>query len=51
MLQAAPTNPNGFTTLSFEVGDAPRNEIVDLTITGLVHGEEVRTTSWFRMWW
>lgn len=51
VLQAAPTNPNGFTTLSFEVGDAPRNEIVDLTITGLVHGEEVRTTSWFRMWW
>ena len=45
------TNLDGITTLVFSVGQLQPKEIVPIEVTASFQDLDVRTTTWFRVWW
>lgn len=49
--RAPMTDSNGISILEFEIGDIPVKQIMNVEVNVNYEGQEVNTTSWFRIWW
>ncbi len=45
------SNENGISTLKFEVGDLPVNEVVQVEVEVAYKGFQSDASTWFRIWW
>jgi hypothetical protein len=45
------TNVDGISSMAFDIGDVPLNEIIRIEVNSISGSVEAQTETWFRVWW
>jgi hypothetical protein len=49
--QAASSNADGISKVSFEVGNLPQNQVIQIKAIATHEDSQATTSTWFRIWW